>query len=139
MSRPAPRDRGSVTTEMVLVVPIAIALLCLVALVGRTTTTRQILDGAARDASRAASQQRDPTSARRAALDSATSTITQSGLRCASTRIELDTDRFAPGGQVTAHVACEVNLRDLGLLALPGSRRVAANATSVLDTYRATR
>jgi len=139
MSRLAPRDRGSVTTEMVLVVPIAIALLCLVALVGRTTTTRQVLDGAARDASRAASQQRDPTSARLAALDSATSTITQSGLRCASTSIELDTDRFAPGGQVTAHVACEVNLSDLGLLGLPGSRRVTAAATSVLDTYRATR
>ena len=87
MSRPVQRDRGSVTTEMVLVVPIAFALLCLVAFVGRTTTTRQILDGAARDASRAASQQRDPTSARLAALDSATSTITQSGLRCASTSI----------------------------------------------------
>ena len=118
MSRLAPRDRGSVTTEMVLVVPIAIALLCLVALVGRTT---------------------DPGSARRAALESATSTITQSGLRCGSTSVELDTDRFAPGGQVTAHVACEVNLSDLGLLGLPGSRRVTAAATSVLDTYRATR
>jgi Flp pilus assembly protein TadG len=139
MTRPCERDRGSVTTEMVIMVPVAIALLCLVALVGRTTTARQVLDGAARDASRAASLQRDSTSAQQTALGSADTAISESGLRCVSVTVELDTSRFEPGGQVTAHVACDISLSDLGLLGLPGSRRVSATATSVLDTYRATR
>lgn len=131
-------DRGSISVEVAIVVPVALALLCLVALVGRTTTTRQILDGAARDASRAASMQRDAGSAQLAARTSVEATLTRSGLNCESTRVELDTTRFEPGGQVTAHVACDVNLSDLALIALPGTRRVTSTATSVLDIYRAT-
>ena len=47
-------DDGSVTTELVIVTPIAIALLCLVALVGRTATAREQVDEASRDAARSA-------------------------------------------------------------------------------------
>jgi Flp pilus assembly protein TadG len=132
-------DRGSVTTEIVIIVPVAIALLCLIALVGRTSTTRQTLDGAARDAARAASVQRDPASAQQAALDTANTVLTQSGLRCTSRTVEVDTSQFRAGGQVTAQVACEVSLSDLAMLGLPGSRRLTATATSVIDTYRAIR
>jgi Flp pilus assembly protein TadG len=131
-------DRGSVTTEVVLIVPIAIALLCLIALVGRTTTTRQTIEGAARDAARAATLQRNATAARAAATDAATTALDQSGLRCASQSIELDLTQFEPGGQVTAQVTCDVNLSDLGPLAVPASRTFEARSTSVIDTYRAT-
>ena len=56
-------DRGSVSTEMVIVAPIALALLCLVALVGRTASAREAVDSAARDAARAASFERNANAA----------------------------------------------------------------------------
>jgi Flp pilus assembly protein TadG len=131
-------DRGSVITEMVIIVPVAIALMCLVALVGRTTVTRQVLDGAARDAARAASAQRTPGAARAAAAEAVNAALDRSGLHCATHTVDLDTSRFEPGGQVTAVVGCEVSLADLGPIGLGGTRRFDGHATSVLDTYRAT-
>ena len=70
-SRPLLGDRGSITAELVIVTPVALALLCLVALVGRTTDARSQVDEAARDAARAASIARDPSDAQTVAQRSA--------------------------------------------------------------------
>lgn len=129
-------DDGSVTTEVVIVTPIAILLLCLVALVGRTATAREQVDEAARDAARSASLERDPSAAWWAAQDSATTSLAAGGFRCASTSVDVDTGAFQPGGQVAVTVRCDIPLSDLGLLGLSGTRTVESRSVSVVDQYR---
>ena len=129
-------DEGSVTTEVVIITPIAIMLLCLVALVGRTATAREQVDEAARDAARSASLERDPSAAWWAAQDSATTSLTAGGFRCASTSVVVDTSAFQPGGQVAVTVRCDIPLSDLGLLGLSGTRTVESRSVSVVDQYR---
>ena len=131
-------DRGSITTELVLVTPVAIALLCLVALVGRTASAREQVDEASRDAARAASLERDPFSATSAADASAAQSLTTAGFDCTATRISVDTADFTPGGQVSVRIECDVPLSDLGLIGVSGVRTVESSAVSVVDTYRGT-
>lgn len=131
-------DCGSITTELVLITPVAIALLCLVALVGRTASAREQVDEASRDAARAASLERDPSSAVVAAESSASRSLTTRGFNCAATRVLVDTTAFTPGGQVSVRVECDVPLSDLGLIGLSGVRTVESSAVSVVDTYRGT-
>jgi Flp pilus assembly protein TadG len=135
---PRPSDAGSVSTELVIITPVAIALLCLIAFVGRTATAREQVDEAARDAARSASLQRDIPSARDAAATAAATALRDGGFTCRSTTTGIDTTAFKPGGQVTVTVRCDIALNDLGLLGLPGTRTVEADAVSVIDQYRAT-
>lgn len=132
-------DCGSVTTELVIITPVAIALLCLVALVGRTATAREQVDEAARDAARAASLERDAASAEWSAETSASISMTTGGFSCAATNVDVDTAAFFPGGQVRVTVSCEIPLSDLGLVGLSGTRRVSSSSVSVVDLYRGSR
>ena len=129
-------ENGSITTEIVIITPIAIVLLCLVAFVGRTATAREQVDEAARDAARSASLERDTETAWSAAHDAATASLTGGGFSCASTRVDVDTSQFQPGGQVAVTVRCDIPLSDLGLLGLSGSRAVESRSVSVVDQYR---
>lgn len=129
-----PTDRGSVAVEVVLVAPLLIVLLLLVAGLGRIAHTRGQVDGAAADAARTASLQRDPAAAQRAGQDAARAYL---GPRaCRSLDVVIDTASFGPGGQVTAQVHCIASLAGLGLSGLPGSRSFTATAVAPLDTYR---
>ncbi len=130
-------DRGSVSTEMVIVTPIALALLCLVALVGRTSSARDTVNRAARDAARSASFERSATAASATANQSATDSLNASGFRCAGQTVTADLSSYGPGGQVSVTVTCEVKLSDLGLLGLSGTKQVSATSVEVIDTYRA--
>ncbi len=132
-------DAGSVTVEVVIVTPIAIALICLVALVGRTSTAREQVDEAARDAARSASLERDAGSAQWAAESAATTSLTSGGFTCAATQIDVDTTAFYPGGQVTVTVKCDIALSDLGLIGLSGTKTVTSSSVSVVDLYRGSR
>jgi len=133
------RDAGVITTEVVIITPIAIALLCLVAFVGRTATAHEQVDEAARDAARSASLERDPASAWSAAQSAAATSLTSGGFTCAATGVEVDTTAFYPGGQVAVAVRCEIALSDLGLLGLSGTRSVESRSVSVVDLYRGQR
>jgi Flp pilus assembly protein TadG len=130
-------DAGSVTTEMVIITPVAIALLCLMALVGRTATARERVDEAARDAARSASLERDPTSAQQAARTSAETSLDANRMRCGATTVDVDTTAFRAGGQVKVTVRCDIALSDLGLIGLSGTRTVASTSVSVVDTFKA--
>ncbi len=131
-------DRGSVSTELVIVTPIALALLCVVALVGRTSSARDVVNNAARDAARSASLERNADSATVAATQSATDSLNASGFRCAAQDVTADVSSYGPGGQVSVTVTCEVKLSDLGLLGLTGTRRIQATSVEIVDRYKAT-
>lgn len=137
MSRGAD-DRGVLSTELAIVTPIAIVLLCLVAFVGRTSIAHQQVVEAARDSARAASIERDQASAERAARAGALQSLASGGFRCQSEEVTIDVSSFGPGGSVTATVRCEIRLSDLGLIGLGGTRSVEASSVAVVDRYRAT-
>ena len=130
----ADRDQGSVAIEAVLTAPILIALLLLVAGLGRIAHTRSQVDGAAADAARTASLQRDANTARIAGEQAARAYLGPDA--CRTLDVDIDTAAFRPGGEVTALIHCTASLAGLGLSGLPGTRNFTGSAVAPLDIYR---
>lgn len=136
---PRGTDRGNIAVELVLLTPLLLALLMFIVGLGRIAEARSHVTGAARDAARAASQQRTPAAARAAAEQTATADLTGAGLTCADLTIVTDTSTFTPGGAVRVDVGCIADLRDLIGVGLPTSKTLHATAAAPLETYRETR
>jgi Flp pilus assembly protein TadG len=130
------QQRGSAPVELALLTPMVIVLLLFVVFVGRIVTTQQDLDAAARDAARAASLRATPDAAARDATTSVIAALASHDLSCATPDVALDTSRFRPGGAVSVNVTCDVSFADLSHLGVPGTRRITAHSTEVIDTYR---
>jgi len=130
-------EAGAVATELVLLTPLLIVLLVFVVALGRLVEARIEVDGAAAQASRAASIAATPAEAIAAAEQTASAALGADHVTCAGLRVSTDTARFAPGGSVTVTISCAVSLADLSGLRLPASEQIASSATSVVDTYRA--
>lgn len=131
-------ERGSASAELALLTPVLIVVLLLMVGLGRIARGRADVDSAARDAARAASLARSPEAARVLAEDAAAATLATEGLPCRHFQVEVDVADFRPGGLVAADVSCAVDLADLTLLRLPGSRTLTARSVSVVDRFRET-
>lgn len=134
------RERGSMALEMAIVAPALIALLVMVIGLGRVSFAHNALDAAARDAARQASIARDPATARSAAVTSARAALAREGLACAPSVTVDTTGLSAPLGRpavVVARVSCEVNLADLAVPGIPGTKNITSSFTSPIDPYRA--
>lgn len=129
-------DRGSASLELVLITPALLALLLFVVLAGRVAEARGDVDRAARDAARAASLARSSMGAGADGEAAARATLAEGGVSCARLDVSIDTANFVPGGSVAATVTCTVDLRDLSLLGVPGSRTLTAEFSHPVDTYR---
>ena len=135
----ASRSTGSAALELVVLTPALLALLLLVVAAGRLAAAGGQVDGAARDAARAASLQRSLAAARHAARDTAAASLADQHVTCAAMTVRVEGSfAAAPGapGAVRVDVGCTVALRDLALPGLPGQKTLAADYTAVLDTYR---
>jgi hypothetical protein len=112
----------------------------LIVLAGRVAIATQAVDSAATASARTASIARTAGHANSTARTAAASSLADQNLHCVSTTVTLDTTGFsAPLGTpatVTATVRCVVNLTDLALPGVPGTRTVTATATSPVDTFR---
>jgi Flp pilus assembly protein TadG len=128
-------ERGSAAVEMVLVTPLLLVLLLLMVLLGRFAVARTDLDGAARDAARAASLGRSFPSAETAARSAAEAVLASRDVTCRSVDVVVDAD-FSPGGWVAAEVSCTLDLGELSLLAVPGTTVMSSRFVSPLETYR---
>lgn len=129
------RDRGSAAAELVTItVPAAIILTLFMVLAGRGVTATMDLHTAAAAAARAASLQRDPTTAQTAAQ----SAVALADTGCTSLTVQVDTTGFGPGGVVSATLTCNVDLSDLAGLAVPGTTTLSVTATSPVDLWRGT-
>jgi Flp pilus assembly protein TadG len=137
--RPA-RDRGSASLETAVIAPGIIALLCLMIAFGRVTDADGAVDAAAHAAARAASLERDATSAQNQARSAAENSLSGDGVSCQSTDVTVDTSGYSLDvGQtatVTATISCTAPLSDIALPGLPGSKILTASFTSPIDTYR---
>lgn len=131
-------DRGTTSIELVLVAPVFLAVLFLMVGLGRIVEAEGRVQGAARDAARAASIARSADSATDAARRAATTNLAERGVSCVSFELAVDTASFRPGGQVHVTVACKADLSGLGLSGLPGSKTLRADATAPLERYRGT-
>ncbi len=130
------RERGSATTELVLMTPVLIIVLFFVVALGRIASSRAEVDAAARDAARAAANARSAAAAVPESDEAARAAFRQSGLTCESIAVLLDTAEFHAGGNVTATVSCTVPLRDLVGLGLPAARTMTGRFTAPIDLYR---
>ena len=134
------RERGSAAIEAVIGIPAFGLFLVLIILGGRVTIAHQAVESAAAASARAASISRTQGQAQTAASAGATTSLRNQSVNCLTTQVRVDTSGFAaPAGtpaSVGATVTCVVNLSDLALPGLPGSRSITATASSPLDTYR---
>lgn len=129
---PAPHDRGSATTELVLVTPLLVLLALIAVAFGKLAGARLDADEAAHQAARAASLARSPGEARTEAADAATRSLEGAESSCTSPRISPALGGFAPGGVVRVTVTCHAALEVPGM----SSVDVTASASSVVDLYR---
>ncbi|MFG3065035.1 TadE family protein [Streptomyces sp. NPDC048231] len=133
-------DEGSVALEAAIIMPSLIMFVCLAIAGGRLVTSGTKIDAAAEDAAREASLHRTAASAQQAAHQAATETLTDQGITCASTHVTVDTGGLTVAigqvGTVTVTVNCTVNLSDLLLPGVPGTRTLTSRATSIVDQYR---
>jgi Flp pilus assembly protein TadG len=129
-------DRGDAgPLELVILVPVLLLLFGLVIAFGRATTAQEHVQHAAAVGARAAAGAQTAGGAGAVASRVVADSLAGIGMTgCAAPSVA---GTFSPGGRVTVTVTCVVDLGDVtkfGLL--PGSRRLTASATEVIDRAR---
>ena len=128
-------DRGSVTVEIALAVPLMVLLLFLLTAAVHLGRAAIDVNSAAAAAARAASLARTAPAATTAARNAAAADLAN---QCASLSVTVDTSAFHRGGAVTVSVACTVTTHGLTGINVPGSVTTRAASTSPIDLYRST-
>lgn len=135
-----PSERGSAAIEAAIGLPAFVLLVGLILCGGHYANAHQSLQSAAAEAARTASIARDAHTARTDATAAATSSLASQGIPCHQVDVDVDTADFAkqPGqpGTVTVTISCVLDLSDLALPGVPGSRKLGATMSSPIDTWR---
>ncbi len=129
------REAGNVAIELLLLTPALLGFVLLVVFGGRWVRAEGDVARAAHEAARAASLTATTSAATKAATQTASANLEIGAVGCRQHTVDVDTSRFRPGGQVRVIVGCEASLRDLTLLALPGTQTLTATAAEVVDTH----
>jgi Flp pilus assembly protein TadG len=133
-------ERGSAAIEAAIGVPAFALFVGLIIFGGRTASTHEALQSAAAEGARSASLARDAQTARTAAREAAIASITNQQIGCSGIDVTVDTADFnkQPGvpGSVDVTVACRLDLSDLAVPGVPGSRIMRATMSSPIDTWR---
>lgn len=127
-------EHGMSALEVVLLAPLVIGFIMVLVCFGILVNARGNVQGAARDAARMGSLQRNGTSASTAASDTAATELRGT---CSTTTTTVLSKGFTAGGLFTIEVACTVSLSGLDWFSL-GNQTVTAYSTAPLDTYRRT-
>jgi Flp pilus assembly protein TadG len=133
-------ERGSAVIEAVIGVPALMLFVGLIVFAGRVAIANQAVGSAATEAARSASISRTQHQATDTARATAAQALSNQKVNCVRVTVDVDTSGFsAPVGtpaSIRATVTCVVNLSDLSVPGVPGTRTVSASMTSPLDTYR---
>ncbi|MBF4762770.1 pilus assembly protein [Nocardioides agariphilus] len=131
---------GSAAIEAAIGVPAFALFVGLIIFGGRTASTHEALQSAAADGARSASIARDAETARNDAREAAEASIANQKIGCSDVEVTVDTNDFnkQPGvpGTVNVTVACRLDLSDLAVPGVPGSRVMRATMSSPIDTWR---
>lgn len=126
-------DDGFSALEVVILVPLVIALFGLLIFGGRRQAALNDVDAAAQAGARTISLARDPAAAVGAAEADATAMLDTGSVRCRT----LQFDAAIGADQVTVTVGCQVDATDLtSVLPVPGSVTLTGHATEVFDRWR---
>lgn len=125
-------EAGSITVELVILAPLVGILLAGVVFVGRIEAARADIEGAARTAARTLSLARDPDAMMAQVRDDVASTLHVGSATCR----QFDFDAQPSPTEVTVTVSCQVDLQAAAVLPVPGSMRVSATSTEIVDRYR---
>lgn len=140
LRRRVSRDGGSATIEAVIGVPAFLLFVGLIIFAGRVAIAHQVVESAAAAAARSASIARTQQAAIADAQTTAAGSLTDQDVHCVTQQVHVDTTGFAaPVGtpaKVTASVSCVVDLADLAVPGVPGTRTITATMSSPIDTYR---
>lgn len=130
----AGRDRGLSTIEVVILAPVMILFILVLVAFGQLVDGRGALDGAARDAARAGSIQKDHATAIAEAQKAAEADLADV---CAGpVTVNQTSAGFEPDTIFTVEVSCEV--RGLAMLGLDIPTTLTATFSSPLDPFRRT-
>jgi len=140
------RSRGSVSLELVILAPILITLMMLMFTFGVYADTESLVDQAARDGVRAATQSRSETEAEARVTDIVSETMAEASTPCiGGPKVEWDTSTGdfkatlplsrGPMNMVEVTVDCTINLGDAFFLPL-GRTTISSTFVSPLDTFR---
>jgi Flp pilus assembly protein TadG len=137
-------EQGSISVELVVLAPALAALLLLLAAGARVVEVQGHIDGAARDAARAASIARSPGQAAAFAQQAAGADL-GSASWCQRGTVHAQVGRFSPGGPVSAGrltvagvtvtVSCVVNMSPFTAIGFPALRRFSGQAVAPLDPF----
>ncbi|ABW12021.1 TadE family protein [Parafrankia sp. EAN1pec] len=128
-------DRGSATTELVLILPALLLMLLFLVLCYRVSDAKLRIADVAHQAARAASLARTPAQAVTDARVTAQTALANAGVTCQDLTVDTDPAGLTPGALVRVTVTCTAQLDDLAMLATPGSATLHASSTSPVDTY----
>lgn len=134
-------ERGSASIEAAIGVPAFVLFVGLIIFGGRTAITHQAVETASADAARAASLERSSSAARSSAISAATTSLANQDIDCLDVDVTVDASQFnrpvGEAAQVAVTVRCRLDLSDLSVPGVPGSRLISTTTTSPLDTWRA--
>jgi Flp pilus assembly protein TadG len=133
-------ERGSAAVEAAVGLPAFMLFVGLIIFGGRTATTHSAVESAAAEAARTASIARTASEATQNAKAAAQASLTNQDIHCLSVTVSVDASDFAKtvgeAGSVSATVECLLDLADLSVPGVPGSRLIKATRSSPLDTWR---
>lgn len=133
------RGESSAITAVIATPAIGLMIL-LIVLAGRVEMAHQAVESAAYDAARAASIARTRAAAASSGDEAAHLSLSNQDVHCVSSSVEMDTSGFAATlgtpAQVRSTVTCRVDLSDLTIPGVPGTKIITASATSPIDAYR---
>ncbi|GAA4064081.1 TadE/TadG family type IV pilus assembly protein [Nonomuraea soli] len=128
------RERGSMAVETVLLAPVL--LLFILFLVGAAVIVEHQgeVNGAARDAARAASVQRDYGGAQRAATDAARASLANGS--CKGANVSLAGSNWTEGGEVHVEVSCTLDLGAVAGFGFAATKSMTSTAVAPLEQFR---
>lgn len=140
--RDGDRESGMSTLEVVLLAPLVIGFIMFLVCFGVLVDAHGTVQGAARDAARMGSLQRDDATANTSAYDAAAADL---GNTCSGPfdvqQVDPDTkavsNEFAAGELYTIKVTCTVTLTGLDWFSV-GSQTIISYSTAPLDIFRRT-
>lgn len=134
------REEGSTAAEFVLFAPFILAFVLVVIAFGRIALTELSIKSATGAAAREASLSSTSEQAQIGAREMAEAALANAGVSCTSLTVVIDSSGInAPlgvVGTVSATVTCTLDLSDIALPGLPGTRVVTVTERSPVDPYK---
>lgn len=134
------QEAGSMSVELVILAPAIAFVILFLVVAGRVSMAGNATEAAAISAAREASLSRSTDVAQSNANAAAQVAMSQAGYDCASLTVTInDGGLNVPLGQVgtvSATISCTLNLSDIALPGLPGTKTLTSTAISPVDAYR---